>query len=584
MLRNDAVPGGEVTSSNAVREPRRHPVDATEVATAALFRMLCDAELQPARTDRLRARIVELNLPFATRLTHRYRNRGQTNDDLAQVAAVALIKAVNGYNPELGKPFFAYLIPTVLGELRKHFRDTGWAVHVDRGLQERHLELVHARAALTQRLQRPPTVEDLAAELKIGTAEVLEAWAAGNAYAHDSLNAPASPGTDGAEFVDLLGGDDPGLASVSERVAVRDLIRRLPERDRYILTRYFFGEASQQEIAGEIGMSQMNVSRLLRRILESMRQQLNGNADGLPAVADAVDVHTHVAPGSTLVTVSGDVDDRAAAQVRDVLVDTAVRERPRRLVVDLRGVGIAGGRLVRALVDAYRAGGPSGTRLAVINVPADLFDVLSRLGVTRLFPCRTVDRTTCMDSDGAPAPRRGRTSPNHGPIDPEADPDSGSTALGMGRRAAPRRESRAEVVRRPADDRLARSRPYPRRPTSGAGRHHSYLARTGGSRWWCGGRRTALGDRRRLGSGRASLAHRGTYRRSHCCDAGRDGLLARVARPPPTGLMIRSGGGKTSAAAVDQACTASGLTLLVRAAGIGLLPQGSRGRAPRRTS
>jgi RNA polymerase sigma-70 factor (sigma-B/F/G subfamily) len=440
--------------------------------------MLGGADVPAARRERIRAQIVELNLPFAVRLTRRYRNRGQAADDLAQVAAVALIKAVNGYDPELGKPFFAYLMPTVLGELRKHFRDTGWAVHVDRGLQERHLELVGVRTSLTQRLRRPPTIEDLAAELKIEPAQAAEAWKAGNAYAYDSLNVPVSSSIDGAERIDLLGGDDPDLASVSDRLALRELVRRLPERERYILTRYFFGEASQQQIAAEIGMSQMNVSRLLRRTLESLRRQLDGQAGTLPAAADLVDIRTQVTPGGASATVAGDVDDRAAAQLRDMLVDLVVRERPRRLIVDLHGVGTAGGRLVRALVDTYRAGGHSGTRLAVVNVPSDLFHLLSRLGVTRLFPCRAAERSPRPDN-AAPEPGDGWTPPSDGPIDVQADPGKRVSPLDAGQRAASRR------------------------------------------------------DDRRLGSGCASLAHGGTHRRSHRRHDGRNRMPAGASRPPP---------------------------------------------------
>src|SRR4051794_32093753 len=119
-------------------------------------------------------------------------------------------------------------------------------------------------------------------------------------------------------------------------------------------------------------MSQMHVSRLIRGTLQSLRHQLTGDADRLPVLAGTVRIRTHVRKGHALVAVGGDVDDRAAVQLRDVLVDTAVRERPRRLVVDLRGIG-GGAPLARALVDAYRAGGHSGTTLAVINIPADVF-------------------------------------------------------------------------------------------------------------------------------------------------------------------------------------------------------------------
>jgi RNA polymerase sigma-B factor len=552
-----------VTTSYAVREPRRTPVDATETATAEFFAALQDNG-GPAQTDRLRARIVELNLPFATRLAHRYRNRGQADEDLAQVAALALVKAVNGFDSGMGKPFFAYLIPTVLGELRKHFRDTGWAVHVDRGLQERHLELARARTSLAQRLQRPPTVEDLAADLNIEPAEVLEAWAAGNAYDHDSLNAGVTAGDDGAERLDFLGGDDPDLISISDRLALRELVRRLPGREHYIVTRYFFGDATQQQIAEELGMSQMNVSRLLRRTLQSLRQQLNGDGDDLPAPAGTAAISAHVAQGRVLVAVRGEVDDRAAAQLRDVLVDTVVRERPQRIVVDLVGLGAAGGRLVRALVDAYRAGGHSGTTIAAINVPADLFAVLSRLGVTRLFPCRAAPRTTGMHNSEATFPGDGRTSLADGPIDTQADPGGGSHPLGVGWRRAPRRASDPLRIRRPADEELADCRP---------GRDHCRRLVAGGLGGRCGGRHPARGHCRRTGPGRASMAHRGVHRCRHCRHPGRDGLLASAQRSPP---VLTAGrplhGGRCRA---DAALTSARWLRLW-----GRLPRNSHGHQP----
>jgi RNA polymerase sigma-B factor len=527
-----------VTTNYAVREPKRIPVDATEVATAELFAALDDSS-GPAQADRLRARIVEINLPFATRLANRYRNRGQSGEDLAQVAAMALVKAVDGYDRNVGRPFFAYLVPTVLGEVRKHFRDHGWAVHVDRGLQERHLELARARVALVQRLQRPPTVEDLAAELRVSSADVHEAWAAGNAYDYDSLNAPVSPGEEGTERLDFLGGEDPALASAADRLAVRSLVNRLPDRERHILNRYFFGGASQHQIAAEVGMSQMNVSRLLRRTLESLRQQLDGEAGCLPSPPGTATITTQVARGHAVVTVTGDVDDHSVARLRDVMVDTAVRERPRRLTVDLDGVGTVGGRLVRALVDAYRAGGHSGTMLVAINVPAPLLTLLTRLGVTRLFPCRGAVRTT-----------DGRTPSTDGPIDAQADSSGGPGPLGVGRRSAARRPDDALRLRRSTDEELADRRAGAGSPAGRSGRDHRGHLLAAGPGCRRGGRRPARDDRCRAGPGRASLALGCPHRRRRRRHAGRDGVLARDSRPPP--ILTAPGAGPLTVSRPDR--------------------------------
>ncbi|MEU4244703.1 SigB/SigF/SigG family RNA polymerase sigma factor [Actinoplanes sp. NPDC026619] len=481
----------------------------TELATAALFATMDDPATGPADRDGLRARIIELNLPFAARLAHRYRNRGQDVDDLEQVAALALVKAVDGFDPRRGSPFFGYLIPTVVGEVKRHFRDKGWTMHVSRGLQERHLEFVRARASLMQQLRRTPTVGDLAAALEITQEEVLATWAAGNAYDVDSLNSGVSAVADAVERQDLVGADDPDLISACDRLALRELLRRLPEREHFVVTQYFFGDATQEQIAGAIGMSQMNVSRLLRRTLQSLRRQLDGETDDRPAVVTPAGISIYVKGQRAVVTIAGDIDAGAAAQLRDVLVDTAVQERPRHLVVDLRGAGAAGAETVRALVDGYRAGGHTGTTLAVFNVPAELFRLLTHLGVTRLFCCRPAGQASlpamsvteaepataavaCRAAAGlagepaqsvcppAPAPADGAKTRVLGwPTSRWREPDpvpsgsrcseGGPRPLGVGWHPADVSGAGSDIRRRPGDDRLSGHRPGSGRPPPRAG-------------------------------------------------------------------------------------------------------------------
>jgi RNA polymerase sigma-B factor len=370
---------------------------------------------------RIRADIIELNLPTARRLAHRYSHRGQCVEDLEQVAALALIKAVDGFDPQRGKPFFGYLLPTVLGELKRHFRDKTWDVHVTRQMQERHLELTRTRAALTQRLKRPPQIGELGLALGFSDKEVLDVLAAGAVYDVDSLNARVTPDDDSCERQDLIGAEDPRLASACDRLAVRGLLHRLPERERFIVTMYYFRGATQDQIAGMLGMSQMNVSRLLRRAIERLRCQLDGQPEPTKPQAASVEiVMFDTGRHGVIIGVRGTVDDAGAGRLRAALVDTAVQRRPRHITVDLRRARFIGGRATRALVDGYRACGP-GVRLAVVNASQELYGVLCRLGVTRLFPCASLDHhedvasverragPTCGTADGSlPAPWRRR--------------------------------------------------------------------------------------------------------------------------------------------------------------------------------
>jgi RNA polymerase sigma-70 factor (sigma-B/F/G subfamily) len=372
------------------RETPGTAVDGTDLATAALFARMHDPAVGQNGRLRLRAEIIELNLSSATRLAHRYGHRGQAMEDLEQVAALALVKAVDGFDPRRGRPFFGYLLPTVLGELKRHFRDKAWDLHIPRRLQERHLELKRTQAALTQRLQRSPSIRELGAALELSDQEVLDGLAAGSAYDADSLNARLTPDADSCERQDLVGTDDPALTSACDRLAIRGLLDRLPERDRFIVARYFFGNATQERIADELGMSQMNVSRLLRRTLEQLRRQLEEQVQpaARPETARLDLVVQPAGRGSVVVAVRGDVDEVGAARLRTVLVDAAVQRCPQRLTVDLRHARFLGPRGLRALVDAYRACGHGGTRLLAVNASPELYSMLCRLGVARLFPCR----------------------------------------------------------------------------------------------------------------------------------------------------------------------------------------------------
>ncbi|MEN3307424.1 MAG: polymerase sigma-B factor, partial [Micromonosporaceae bacterium] len=230
----------------------------------------------------LRERAVEQALPYARKLAARYRFRGEPVEDLCQVAAMGLVKAVNGYRPERTTGFLGYATPTILGELRRHFRDTGWTVRVPRRLQELRLEVNRAAETLTQALGRRPGTGDLASFLGVAEAEVIECLAASQNYHPVSLSTPTGP-DDTHELADAVGAEDPALALVEYRQSVGPLLASLTPHEREVVALRFFGEMTQSQIAARVGSSQMHVSRLLTSVLGRLRGAL---ADETKAGAD----------------------------------------------------------------------------------------------------------------------------------------------------------------------------------------------------------------------------------------------------------------------------------------------------------
>ena len=226
----------------------------------------------------LRARAIEDNLPLAYRLTRRYAGRGESFDDLRQVAALALVKAVDGYDPNRTTPFISYAIPTIIGALKRHFRDTAWGMRVPRATQELLLGLSTASSHLTHLRGRPPTSAELADHLRVDVDVLLAAVTAAQVYRLPSLNEAVS-GHDTAELIDLIGAVDPHYNSIDDHLAVSSLVSALPAREQRILTMRFCEEMTQERIAAEIGISQMQVSRLLRRASLELRVGLLASAD-----------------------------------------------------------------------------------------------------------------------------------------------------------------------------------------------------------------------------------------------------------------------------------------------------------------
>jgi RNA polymerase sigma-B factor len=223
------------------------------------------------RSPRLRRELVERWLPLARQLSAHYRVRDESYEDLLQVASLGLLKAINGYDPDRGIAFTSYAVPTILGELRRHFRDRAWSVRVPRALQERVLDVEKAAARLTTQLCRAPTVDELAAEVGTTPEAVLEARQAGDAYSATSLESQRGEDPDAPTLGDTLGSVDDGFHAAEDRATLTTLLVSLPDRDREVLRLRFEEDLTQTEIAARIGLSQMAISRIIRRSIDRMR-------------------------------------------------------------------------------------------------------------------------------------------------------------------------------------------------------------------------------------------------------------------------------------------------------------------------
>jgi RNA polymerase sigma-B factor len=243
--------------------------------------------------------LVERHIPLARRIASRYAGRGEPLEDLVQVAMLGLVKAAQRFDPEVGTDFPRYAVPTILGELRRHFRDACWAVRVPRGLQELTLHVQGAVDQLSRDLGRSPTVAEIANLLEVTEDEVLEALDAASAYSATSLDAPAMKEEPGGPTIgERLGADETALDNVEAREALRKVIARLPDRERRMLTLRFFGEKTQREIAEELNISQMHVSRLLTRTLTRLRDYFVDDVELPPEWLDGGkhrDRDTHIA-------------------------------------------------------------------------------------------------------------------------------------------------------------------------------------------------------------------------------------------------------------------------------------------------
>jgi RNA polymerase sigma-B factor len=255
------------TAATTASEPKRN--NGGVELLAALAALPAGHPSRPA----LRERTINAFAPLARYLANRYHGRGEPLDDLVQTAMIGLIKAVDRYDPSRGVEFVGYAIPTIIGEVKRHFRDRTWDVRVPRRLQELRQVIAEANAVLYHQLGRSPTVADIATHLDLTEEQVLEGLEGARAYNSVSLSAPVSSDS-GAELGDMLGGPDPQFALAELRIALEPALATLDPREQKIVVLRFYGNLTQSQIAEQIGVSQMHISRLLSRAMAKLRGRL----------------------------------------------------------------------------------------------------------------------------------------------------------------------------------------------------------------------------------------------------------------------------------------------------------------------
>ncbi|MFD4787363.1 RNA polymerase sigma factor SigF [Streptomyces sp. NPDC058459] len=269
------VPDAAPPVAEAAQVPvRSGDIDTRTLSRSLFLRLAALSEDSPER-GYVRDTLIELNLPLVRYAAARFRSRNEPMEDIVQVGTIGLIKAIDRFDCERGVEFPTFAMPTVVGEIKRFFRDTSWSVRVPRRLQELRLALTKASDELSQRLDRSPTVPELAAALGVSEEDVVDGLAVGNAYTASSLDSPA-PEDDGGEgsLADRLGYEDTALEGVEYRESLKPLLAKLPPRERRIIMLRFFANMTQSQIGEEVGISQMHVSRLLTRTLSQLREGL----------------------------------------------------------------------------------------------------------------------------------------------------------------------------------------------------------------------------------------------------------------------------------------------------------------------
>ncbi|MCW2850750.1 MAG: polymerase, sigma 28 subunit, SigD/FliA/WhiG [Nocardioides sp.] len=249
-------------------------VELTRRRSAEFFLELHDDTAPQSSREAARDSLVHLHLPLVEHCARRFRNRGEPFEDLVQVGTIGLIKSIDRFDSDRGVEFSTYATPTIIGEIKRYFRDKGWAIRVPRRLQELRMQIGAASAELTQSLGRSPTARELAEAIGCTVEEIVEGIESSNAYSTLSLDASDDSDDGSASMLDAIGIDDAGLEHVEIRESIKPLLDRLDPREKKILLLRFFKNMTQSQIAEEIGVSQMHVSRLLTRTLDQLRASL----------------------------------------------------------------------------------------------------------------------------------------------------------------------------------------------------------------------------------------------------------------------------------------------------------------------
>ncbi|MDL4817421.1 RNA polymerase sigma factor SigF [Actinomadura opuntiae] len=262
-------------ASSAAVPPRADGPPADGSAEALLMEMNRPG-VGAARREELRAALVRMYAPLVQRIAHRYAHRGEPVEDLAQVAYLGLVNAINRFDPERGGQFVVYAYPMVLGEVRRYFRDRTWGIRVSRRIQELRPQIQQATQRFVQTHGRSPTPGELAALLGVTAEEVTDALLAWESYRPLSLDGSSDGDPEASPLADRLGCEDAALQHVVDGEALHGLLAELPKRERTIVLLRFFGNKTQSQIAEELGISQMHVSRLLSKTLQHLREQMYG--------------------------------------------------------------------------------------------------------------------------------------------------------------------------------------------------------------------------------------------------------------------------------------------------------------------
>jgi RNA polymerase sigma-B factor len=282
VVHQERVRGGAAAPSRVGRPAQDElpvgpdaPIGEIKEVSRTLFRRLAALEEGTEEYQYVRGTLIELNMTLVRFAARRFSSHADQMDDVIQVGTIGLIKAVDRYDPDYGTEFVTFAVPTIVGEMKRFFRDTSWAVHVPRRLQELRIDLARATDRLATELERSPTVAELAADLGVTEEEVVEAQIASNAHTASSIDARIGDEEDeGAEWATRIGFEDPSLEGVENITALKPLIAELPERERLILSLRFGHDMTQAAIGAELGLSQMHISRLLSTTLGRLRRRM----------------------------------------------------------------------------------------------------------------------------------------------------------------------------------------------------------------------------------------------------------------------------------------------------------------------